>query len=210
MFRFLSKLDKKRGNAIRKSGEANNMEYWSGQAETRYPSSSLLGARKSFVPHGLLSSGAVDLGEAHFTKSSRDKDVTIAYNFTVVRLGKDTGLHILIDSKHNNVLGRSLLDTSGVKEGMEKISLEGNFPDNYDIYQIQGGQINTLQLLNPLAMQELVDSFRVYDFEIINDRVYLYQLYSNDLKDPAKVKARLEDGERIKLFMQRHAPYRQS
>ena len=206
LYKLVSKIDDKRKSGIQKAGRENNLEYWSGPAAQKFPESSLLGFTKAYVSHGLASDDSLDIGEAHFTKGNGQNDVTIAFLFIAVPLSRDTGVQLLIDSQKNNALRRSLLDTTGIKGGLEKVILEGNFPDSYEVFQIPGTQIQTLQFLNPLAMQQLVEEFKSYDFEIINDTAYMYTLLSNDLLNASNVKQFLNEARKFQVFIDEHMP----
>jgi hypothetical protein len=206
LYRFFTKIDDKHGEAVRRAGASLHLVYWKGQSELRYPKSSLLGKQKAYVPHSLQSAEGIDIGEANFTELIGDDQITIAYNFIAVQLPVDTGTHLLIDSRHNNLLDRSILDTANAKSGLEELVLEGTFPQDYQVYQTPGDQIRTLQLLNPLAMAQLVDTFPAYDIELIDDFVYLYYLGNNGLTDTSEVSQRLEEGRHMKQFMAQHLP----
>lgn len=76
--------------------------------------------------------------------------------------------HIALDSKKNNFMNRNLKAT---KLPPEKIQLEGNFPDYFDLYCDHSSRIIALQVISPDIMAELIDRHAKYDIEIIDNEV---------------------------------------
>jgi hypothetical protein len=56
----------------------------------------------------------------------------------------------------------------------QKLSLEGNFDDYFDLYVLHGEQIDALSVITPDIMQLLVDSGRPYDIALKGNDVYIF------------------------------------
>lgn len=85
--------------------------------------------------------------------------------------------HIILDSKKNNP---SRLNNKTarrypfkIKRG-QKMQLEGDFNNYYDLYVPGGYQTDALYIFTPDVMQALIDDAQDFDCEIIDSSLYLY------------------------------------
>jgi hypothetical protein len=78
--------------------------------------------------------------------------------------------HILLDGK---TLGNGTRFDAG-NYHVQKIKLEGNFPDKFDLYAPPKYQIDALQIFTPDVMAALLDNGQRYDFEFIGDELWSY------------------------------------
>ena len=211
LYLWARSLERRQGETMRRLGNELGLVYQEGVVESKFSNSALLGRNNAHITHSLQPNGGkIMVGRAYFTKGGNTavaNETAIMFDFIAVDIAKDSGVNLLIDSHRNNVIGRSILDTANVKQGMEKITLEGNFPDNYEVYETPGNQIHTLQVLNPKAMEELIQSFLNYDIELSGSLVYLYSLASSkSFTSATDITKRIEDGKRMQQFMLDHLP----
>lgn len=59
-------------------------------------------------------------------------------------------------------------------DNMEEIKLESNFPDYFKVYQPLNNQINSLRILSPDVMQNLIDSMQQFNIEFKDSYVRVY------------------------------------
>ena len=97
--------------------------------------------------------------------------------------------HIIIDSRKNSdtLRGISSLDA-------DRLRLEGNFPDTFRVYTVKNRQIDVLSILTPDVMRDLLDFGNGYDFELVDNELYVY---------PGKVK--IENLQKFLMRIQRIA-----
>jgi len=76
--------------------------------------------------------------------------------------------HILLDSKNNSG------GASRMRQGAERISLEGNFDDFFSLYVDPTHHIDALSIITPDIMQTIMSATKSYDIEIIGSKVYLF------------------------------------
>lgn len=108
--------------------------------------------------------------------------------------------HIVIDATANNTLFGS--NVSSQKLPKHKISLEGNFPEHFNVYAEQNAHITALQLLSPDRMQTLIQKLGYFDFEVKGNHVKIYvknaQKNSEAMTDFFKVLHSLHEDLKIK------------
>lgn len=122
------------------------------------------------------------LAANNLTSMHQDTFGDFPYNFLtnsagkimlVVTLPRDSGLHIMaIGAASLGSLGPLSLQNNPF---LEQMVLEGDFPENFQIYCTPGKQIELLQLLDPATMADLVDYCRSYQFELYRDTLYVAQ-----------------------------------
>lgn len=78
--------------------------------------------------------------------------------------------HLFLDSKQNGA--SYAYDTS------QRLSLEGDFQDYFNLYVPEGEQIDSLTILTPDVMQTLVRGGRPYDIELVGNSVTLVAIGS--------------------------------
>ena len=88
----------------------------------------------------------------------------------VVTLPRNTGLHVIaIGDKSRG------LDTDIRREThrwLEPVSLEGNFPDRFEMYVNKDRQVEVRELFEPDVMMNFYELCRTYDFELFHESVY--------------------------------------
>lgn len=73
--------------------------------------------------------------------------------------------HIFLDGRKNG--------KNRTFKSWQKLQLEGDFNNHFDLYLEKGAHIETLSLLSPDVMQTLVDSAELYDVEIYGNHIAL-------------------------------------
>lgn len=89
----------------------------------------------------------------------------------VLDLPFNTTAHLIGLSKEHRI-DRVKFENFVRANGMEKVVLEGDFPDYFDIYAATGEQVNVREVLNPKAMAYVVDYCRTHFWEINNAEMY--------------------------------------
>ena len=102
--------------------------------------------------------------------------------FTVAMVTLPKSLpHMLLLSKKVRVDARANLDNH------EKLQLEGDFGNYFELQIEKGQEINVLSIITPDVMQALVNNNQSEDVEIFNN--YLYFILRNDKRDSVSVQA---------------------
>jgi hypothetical protein len=80
--------------------------------------------------------------------------------------------HVLLDSKKNNFL--MLRNLPGNFSSDQKLQLEGDFNNYFTVYAPTDYQRDVLYFLTPELMAGLIDKGSNYDFEVIDDNLFIY------------------------------------
>lgn len=100
---------------------------------------------------------------------------TVTAGYFAVTLEKSMP-HILLDSRKNNFRlfgeGASNLGTTPDRE--QRLVLEGDFGEHFDVYTPAGSERDALSILTPDVMALLIDHGGDCDIEIIGNRLYVY------------------------------------
>ena len=161
-------------NQWRAEAQAKGATFWKGRNSDSGLNSILFkGGRRSTIEHALSYSDGTVVGEASFRFKN---DFLISFDFASVPLTKYELLWLVVDSRKNNMSGRSLIDMAMVRlaDKLAPLMLEGNFRDTYKVYVNPGQHIAALTALNPASMEKLIHYFDKYDTEIADSRLYIY------------------------------------
>ncbi len=112
-------------------------------------------------------SGENCLGNFRYTVGSGKNQHTYHLKFATLKLPRRLP-HLLLNSKNNNFAS----DVSGFK--VEKLKLEGDFAKTFTLYAPPSHRIDALQVFTPDVMAALLDHGARYDYEILDDRLYIY------------------------------------
>ena len=125
-------------------------------------------------------------------KSSSD------YPTTVIEFQLPTDFpYMLLDSKNNS---RGAVH---IPKASQKISLEGNFDAEFQMYAKDNQQIDALSVITPDVMQTVLDTGSRYDIEIYKNRLYLYA--EGDLRSAASIDKLFLGAEKILAELQHKA-----
>jgi hypothetical protein len=100
-------------------------------------------------------------------------DITMQrLGFACIKLSRKLP-HIIVNSKKDHSL--YLTDTMNLYQA-EHLELEGDFSSYFDLYVPPGYHLDALQIITPDLMADLVDARDSFDYEVIDDRLYIYTL----------------------------------
>ncbi|MCL1876795.1 hypothetical protein FWF74_02070 [Candidatus Saccharibacteria bacterium] len=88
-------------------------------------------------------------------------------SFARVKLSRHVP-HMLLDCKTNR------LGMNQVNYNVQKLQLEGDFAKFFDLYVAPGYHLDALQIFTPDVMAVIMDFGRDYDYELIDDEVYIF------------------------------------
>lgn len=109
------------------------------------------------------------------------------HNFGVIRLKLSRKLpHMVLDSTKNNDFGENLAKSF---RSNQKLSLEGDFDKYFTLYTPKQYERDALYVFTPELMSILVDQLSLYDIEIIDDDLYLYNPTPFVLSDGNQLKS---------------------
>jgi len=127
-----------------------------------------------------------------YTVGSGRNKTTQTFNFMCVKLPRNVP-HIMLNSKGN------FMNPDIGNYNVQKIALEGDFSKYFDLYIPPNYHVDVLQLFTPDVMATLLDFGKDFDFEFINDDLYIYQ--SGMLNLPWATKTMYGSEEKIKAFL---------
>jgi len=128
--------------------------------------------RRVYIGEGerQLELGSMSVGSS----SKNDKSEGRSYGYMCLRLPRKLP-NIILDAKHNDFLGRRS-STPRVIAKTQRISLEGNFDDYFDLYAPSTHRIDALYVFTPDVMQAVMSSAYKYDCEIVDNYFYVYRI----------------------------------
>lgn len=103
------------------------------------------------------------------------------HTWTYARFDIDRSLpHMVFDARSNNALKRFSNLPDSLKRS-QRLQLEGNFNDHFDVYVPQQYEQDALYVFTPDVMAAFIDAGAKFDIEIIDQKVYLYTHATLDL-----------------------------
>lgn len=118
------------------------------------------------------------IGDLHYTAILASNDrVSQAVNAGTtllfrIELPYASSLHLLGIPKHN---GTSQLDPTSEQSVMERVELEGDYPDRFNLFCEKGMQTQTRHALDPKAMVFTLDFCQSHSWEIVGNELYFVQ-----------------------------------
>jgi hypothetical protein len=98
--------------------------------------------------------------------------------FTAAQIGyKATLPHIFLDAHHHYFTEEAIFSLKNPVENdknEEFLKLEGNFNKYFTLYAPKGYEIETLQILTPDIMQDLIEYSKNFSLEIYGSNLYIY------------------------------------
>lgn len=157
---------------FRRFVQANRLEYVDGSYSVNLPGIIFnIGNTQRFV--GGIADPSQDwfLANYEYTTGSGKNETT--HSFGVMRLKLPRKLpHVLLDSKKNNFL--MLRNLPGNFSSDQRLQLEGDFNNYFTVYVPANYQRDVLYFLTPELMAGLIDKGSNYDFEVIDDNLFIY------------------------------------
>lgn len=107
------------------------------------------------------------LARFSYTVGHGKSQQTYTMNYMMLKLPRRLP-HLLLNS-HKNTFAPEI---SGYK--VEKLKLEGDFAKTFTLYAPPQYRVDALQVFTPDVMAALIDHGALYDYEILDDRLYIY------------------------------------
>lgn len=89
-----------------------------------------------------------------------------------------SNVHILGFSSNDSTF-KSLLGNTNLENSLTKVVLEGNFPDYFNLYCDKGSDVEIREVLDPTAMQFLLDFCTKMDWELFENTLYFVEARSS-------------------------------
>lgn len=174
---------KKAARAIRLKAfaEANHFAFTPAKPAGGYPGTLFsLGRDQQFlsVVDGTYQNMTFEFGNFYCTMGSGKSSHTRAFGVIEVKLPRKLP-HILLDSRKNNRFGMSHLSLFSTNQ---KLQLEGNFNNYFDLYVPKGYERDALYFLTPELMALLIDHGAEFDVEIVDNHLFVYASKEFDLQ----------------------------
>lgn len=185
------------GNELREKrfAAANAMSFYSGRMDQAR--SGLVfqhGDARRFDMLFTPSKGNIyEFGTYCYDTGSGKNRTTHHYGFVHVKLSRSLP-NIVLDSRHNNLLGETGLP--GTLNRDQMLHLEGDFDNYFTLYAPKQYERDALYIFTPDVMQAMVDASRHYDGEIVDDDFYLYTSKLN-LHDTQSIEELMSIADRI-------------
>ena len=129
-----------------------------------------------------------DLMSYQFTISYGKSSQTFYFTLADVVLAKSFP-HIVLDSKKNRGGFRT------IPFGYEKLKLEGDFDNYFNLYITKGEEIDVLSIITPDVMQTLIDADQQQDIEIYGNNLFFVGI--NDERNPAAMRSLLQSVDKL-------------
>lgn len=107
------------------------------------------------------------LFDYQYTIGNGKNSHTDHFGVTMIKLNKKFP-HIILDNKQDSSIGLFTFDKS------QRLELEGDFNNYFNVYGPKEYEIEVLQILNPSVMQSLLTINEPMDIEIIGEHLYIY------------------------------------
>lgn len=108
-----------------------------------------------------------------------------SFGFTVIQCKLDTRVPNIIYDAHKNNSGR-LLGQADVQDWLskkQKYEFSGDFNKYFDVYIPPNYERDALYFTTPNIMAAMIDHGSDFDFEIVDDQLYLFKPYHVDFND---------------------------
>ena len=124
----------------------------------------------------------VEFGNYQYTTGSGKNRTTHKWGYVAIKL--DVPLpHIVLDARGNNSFLGTNLPVSLQRD--QRLALEGNFNEYFDLYCPSGYERDALYLFTPDIMARFIDNAAALDVEIVDDWVFFYSKRQFSTLDPA-------------------------
>jgi len=172
--------------------KANNIGFVSTQDLSAYSGLIFNEGRNKIINYAYLFNDKYnsEIGSYSYTSGYGKNSRTFTYSYIVFDLPRNVP-HMLLDSKANNIMG--LLSNLPVGfASNQKISLEGNFNDYFTLYAPRDYEKDALYIFTPDVMQAVIQNAKLYDIEIISNKLYVYSQSKFNLEDNDEIERLLK------------------
>lgn len=162
------------GLRLRKFAAQNNLRF----IDKTYPTLDAgaifqVGDSRGFVSGFESQDGKIAVANYQYTTGSGKNRHTVSWGVMRAKLSRHLP-NVVLDSRANNVFGRMTNLPAGYSSG-QKFELEGNFNQYFSVLAPDGYERDALYFLTPELMERLIQYGAAYDFEIIDDNLYIYK-----------------------------------
>jgi len=123
------------------------------------------------VLDALTFSEGFEIGNYQYVTGSGKNRRTNTYSYVRISFPRHLP-NMVLDSKQNNFLGMTNLPD--VYNAAQKLQLEGDFNQHFDVYVPAGYERDALYVLTPDVMAMLIDLGGNYDMEVVDNEFYIY------------------------------------
>ncbi|MFK4760941.1 hypothetical protein ACI3KS_08415 [Microbacterium sp. ZW T5_45] len=123
----------------------------------------------------------VEFGNYEYTVKRGKSSTTYRWGYVAVKLSAPLP-HIVLDAKGNNGFGSNLPVSF---RGVQRLSLEGDFNEYFELYCPRGYERDALYLFTPDVMARFIDNSAELDVEIVDGWMFLYTRRRVSTLDPA-------------------------
>lgn len=157
---------------IKTFAEANNIQYLNGQPSGQPGVLFQYGHTRSFAP-ALALPGKVGamFGNYKYVTGSGKNQRTHRNGFVRCQLARKLP-HVLLDATSNNFI--KMISNLGSFDANQRIELEGDFNEYFNVYTPSGYGRDALYWLTPELMELLKNHMNTYDIEVVDNYVYAY------------------------------------
>lgn len=135
-----------------------------------------------------------EVGNYRFITGSGKNRRVHDYGYVRVQLGRNMP-NMVLDGKKSNFMG--LTNLPDVFHSSQKLRLEGNFSDYFDLYVPKQYEADALYVFTPDVMQALIDNGQAFDLEVVDNELYVYIPSGVDLASEVRIKQILESVDSI-------------
>lgn len=162
------------GIRLRKFAFQNNLRF----IDNAYPAPNegaifQVGDSRGFISGFESQDGKIAVANYQYTTGSGKNRHTVSWGVMRAKLSRHLP-NVVLDSRANNVFGR-MTNLPASYSGGQKFELEGNFNQYFSVLAPKGYERDALYFLTPELMERLIQYGAAYDFEIIDDNLYIYK-----------------------------------
>ena len=114
----------------------------------------------------------VEIGNYEYVTGRGNSQRQHSYGYIRVALNKNLP-NMVLDARRNNFIG--ITNMPDVYQASQRLRLEGNFNDHFDLYAPAKYERDALYVFTPDVMHVLLEKAKTYDMEIVDDELYFYQ-----------------------------------
>lgn len=136
--------------------------------------------------YGLSSLHNTEIGNYSYTTGSGKNRSVHAYGYIMFDLPRNLP-HMVLDAKSNNFIS-ILSNLPATFDHSQVLSLEGDFNNYFTLYAPKEYERDALYIFTPDVMQSVIANAKMYDIELVDNKVYLYNKASFDLTNEGEIK----------------------
>ncbi len=178
-------LQRRRIARMRKFAQANGISYEHDIPPVGYEGLIFDEGHSREITETLKFPDGVEVGNYRYVTGSGKNRSTHNFGFARIALSRHVP-HMVLDAKKNNFL--SLTNLPDSFDRSQRLTLEGDFNDYFDVYVPQEYERDALYVFTPDVMQALIQHGRKFDIEVIDNELYLYSTMHTNLTSEEALK----------------------